>query len=202
MFWQVATLLDLEVDLLFFDTTSTYFERDTADEPVARDERGGSRPNPTSPPPTPARPDGRARTRGAGGSARAARARAGRGGGPGGVPRLRQVQGSPRRPAADRDRDGGHPRRDPGAGVVLAGNTTDSALIRQVKADMRDWTLCKIVWVADRGFSSADNRRYLRRGDHHYIIGEKLRSGSAEATAALSRPGRYQQVARTCGSRA
>src|SRR4029079_13767300 len=77
----------------------------------------------------------------------------------------------------------------------LPGNTTDTALIRQVKADMRDWTLSKIVWVADRGFSSAENRRYLRRGDHHYIVGEKLRSGSAEATAALSRPGRYAQVA-------
>jgi hypothetical protein len=74
------------------------------------------------------------------------------------------------------------------------GNTADSALIRQVKDDMRDWALAKIVWVADRGFTSKANRRYLRRGDHHYIIGEKLRSGSAEAAAALSRQGRYQEV--------
>jgi transposase len=51
------------------------------------------------------------------------------------------------------------------------------------------------VWVADRGFTSQENRRCLRRGDHHYIIGEKLRSGSAEAAAALSRQGRYQEVA-------
>ena len=28
VFWSVASLLDLEVDLLFFDTTSTYFETD------------------------------------------------------------------------------------------------------------------------------------------------------------------------------
>jgi transposase len=75
------------------------------------------------------------------------------------------------------------------------GATNDSALIRQVKDDMRDWTLARIVWVADRGFTSAENRRYLRKGDHHYIIGEKLRSGSAEATAALSRQGRYQDAA-------
>jgi hypothetical protein len=47
----------------------------------------------------------------------------------------------------------------------------------------------------DRGFASADNRRWLRAGDHHYILGEKLRSGSAEATAALARQGRYQEVA-------
>jgi transposase len=75
------------------------------------------------------------------------------------------------------------------------GNTSDSALIRQVKDDMRDWTLSRVVWVADRGFTSAENRRYLRKGDQHYIIGEKLRSGSAEADAALSRQGRYQDVA-------
>jgi transposase len=75
------------------------------------------------------------------------------------------------------------------------GNTSDSALIRQVKDDMRDWSLARIVWVADRGFSSAENRRYLRRASGHYIIGEKLRSGSAEAKTALSRQGRYATVA-------
>jgi hypothetical protein len=37
---SVADLLSLEVDLLFFDTTSTYFELDEPDVPVARDERG------------------------------------------------------------------------------------------------------------------------------------------------------------------
>jgi transposase len=75
------------------------------------------------------------------------------------------------------------------------GNTNDSALIRQVKDEMRDWTLSKIVWVADRGFASAANRRWLRHGDHHYILAEKLRSKVPEATAALSRQGRYTQVA-------
>src|SRR3954452_5549066 len=40
VFWSVASLLDLEVDLLFFDTTSTYFETDDADEAVPRDSRG------------------------------------------------------------------------------------------------------------------------------------------------------------------
>src|SRR5437899_853226 len=40
VFGQVANLLNLEAGLLFFDTTSTYFETGEADEPVARDERG------------------------------------------------------------------------------------------------------------------------------------------------------------------
>jgi transposase len=75
------------------------------------------------------------------------------------------------------------------------GNTNDQALIRQVKDDMRDWTLSKIVWVADRGFSSERNRRYLRQGDHAYIVGEKLRSESPEIKAALSRQGRYTEIA-------
>ncbi len=54
------------------------------------------------------------------------------------------------------------------------GNTADSTLIR--------------------GFSSERNRRYLRQGDHAYIIGEKLRSTSPEITAALSRQGRYTEI--------
>ena len=37
---STADLLNLEVDLLFFDTTSTYFETETADEPVWRDTSG------------------------------------------------------------------------------------------------------------------------------------------------------------------
>ena len=55
--------------------------------------------------------------------------------------------------------------------------------------------LGRIVWVADRGFASAENRRALRRGDEHYILAEKLRSGSAEAKAALARAGRYRELA-------
>ena len=42
------------------------------------------------------------------------------------------------------------------------GNTSDSALIRQVKGDLRGCSLSKVVWVADCGFSSAENRRGWR----------------------------------------
>jgi Transposase DDE domain len=64
-----------------------------------------------------------------------------------------------------------------------------------VKDELRDWTLGRVIWVADRGFTSATIRRHLPAGADGYILGEKLRSGSPEATAALSRQGRYQQVA-------
>ena len=40
VFSQVAAALSLEVDLLFFDTTSTYFELDEEDEPVPRNKDG------------------------------------------------------------------------------------------------------------------------------------------------------------------
>ena len=42
VFFAVADLLNLEVDLLFFDTTSTYFERDTEDPDPTDDAEGGS----------------------------------------------------------------------------------------------------------------------------------------------------------------
>jgi hypothetical protein len=176
VFSRVANLLNLEVDLLFFDTTSTYFCLDEADEPVARDGRGRRRF---------ASADADTDT---GGGAEA-------GGSSSGF----------RTYGKSKDHRDDLPQIVIGMAVTregipvrvwsFPGNTADSALIRQVKEDLRDWTLSRIVWVADRGFSSAENRRYLRRGDHHYIIGERLRSGSAMATAALSRPGRYQEVA-------
>jgi DDE family transposase len=167
VFGQVANLLNLEVDLLFFDTTSTYFELDEEDEPVARDKHGNVTGDPD----------------------KAAEGKA----------------GGFRAYGKSKDHRDDLPQVVIGMAVTRdaipvrvwcwPGNTADSKLIRQVKDDMRDWTLARIIWAADRGFASAENRRHLRTGGNHYIIGEKLRSGSAEAAAALSRQGRYQDVA-------
>src|SRR6266536_865281 len=167
IFAQVANLLNLEVDLLFFDTASTYFELEEADEEVARNWRG---------------------EKASGGD-----------------------DADPGKAAGLRTHGNSKDSRDDLPQIVIGmavtrdgipvrcwswpGNASDQVVIRQVKDEMRDWALSKIVWVADRGFSSAENRRYLRSGDHHYIIGEKLRSGSAEVTAALSRQGRYTEIA-------
>jgi transposase len=43
VFFAVANLLNLEVDVLFFDTTSTYFERDDEDEPGDGERDGQAR---------------------------------------------------------------------------------------------------------------------------------------------------------------
>jgi transposase len=74
------------------------------------------------------------------------------------------------------------------------GNTGDQAVLPEVKDDMRDWRLGRVVTVVDRGFSAADNLDYLRRAGGHYIAGERMRSGAPLVEAALSRQGRYQQV--------
>ena len=72
------------------------------------------------------------------------------------------------------------------------GNTTDSALIRQVKDDMRDWTLSKIVWVADRGFSSAAQPPLpAPAAIRPTSSGRSCAPDSPEIKAALSRQGRY-----------
>ncbi|HYX59225.1 MAG TPA: IS1634 family transposase [Streptosporangiaceae bacterium] len=167
IFGKVATVLNLEVDLLFFDTTSTYFELEQADEEVARNWRGEKAAGEDDEDPDKA---AGFRTHGNSKDSRDD------------LPQI--VIGM----AVTRD---GIPVRC----WCWPGNASDQVVIRQVKDEMRDWTLSKIVWVTDRGCSSAGNRRYLRSGDHHYIIGEKLRSGSAQARAALSRQGRYTGIA-------
>ncbi len=167
IYHQVADLLNLEVDLLFFDTTSTYFQTGEADEPAARDTSGRVRP---------------------------------------GAPVTDRVRDSGfRTHGKSKDHREDLPQVVIGMAVTRQGipvrvwswpgNYSDSALIRQVKDDMRQWSLGRIVWVADRGFSSAENRRYLQRAGGHYIIGEKLRTDSPDVQAALSRQGRYAHVA-------
>jgi transposase len=79
------------------------------------------------------------------------------------------------------------------------GNSSDQELIRQVKDDLRAWKLARVVWVADRGFQSEENRRYMQRAGGHYIFGEKLRGNDREANAALARQGRYHTVAENLG---
>ena len=163
---RIADLLNLEVDLLFFDTTSTYFELDEADELLWRDEHGKVVDD----------------------------------GDPAAV-----KQAGFRTYGKSKDGRDDLPQVVVGMAVTRTGipvrvwcwpgNTNDSALIRQVKTEMRDWNLARVVWVADRGFACEANRRFLQQAGGHYILGEKLRAGTAEADAALARQGRYATVA-------
>ncbi|GMU78417.1 MAG: IS1634 family transposase [Acidimicrobiia bacterium] len=144
VFFAVADLLNLEVDLLFFDTTSTYFEADEDDDEGFR-RHGHSKDH---------RPD---------------------------LPQI--VIGL----AVTRE---GIPVRC----WCWPGNTNDQTILPEVKDGLRGWRLGRVVTVVDRGFSSDANLAYLTRAGGHWIAGERMRDGSADAFEALARQGRYQIV--------
>jgi len=150
VFFATADLLNLEVDLLFFDTTSTYFERDEPD-----------------------------------------------GAGQDGAPAFRAYGHSKdHRPDLPQVVIGLAVTREgiPVRVWVWPGNTNDMSVVSEVKDDLRGWRLGRVVTVVDRGFSSDENLRYLTRAGGHWIAGERMRDGSPDAQAALSRQGRYQTV--------
>jgi hypothetical protein len=169
VFFSVANLLNSEVDVVFFDTTSTYFETETEDDADGDGLAGED--NPDQQPATDA-PLLEA-----------------------GLRRLGHSKDHrPDRPqviiglAVNRE---GIPVRV----WVWPGNTNDQTVIESVKNDLGGWKLGRLVWVVDSGFSSSDNLRYLQRAGGHYIAGMKLRSGTKEAALALKRQGRYQTIA-------
>ena len=146
VFFAVADLLNLEVDLLFFDTTSTYFERDTEESgDDAFRVYGHSKDH---------RND---------------------------LPQI--VIGL----AVTKD---GIPVRV----WCWPGNSNDAAILPEVRDDIRGWRLGRIITVVDRGFSSAENLAYLRRGGGHFIAGMRMRDGNPLVDKVLSRQGRYRQV--------
>ena len=146
VFFAVANLLNLEVDLLFFDTTSTYFERDEEEEGDDAFRRFGHSKD--------HRPD---------------------------LPQI--VIGL----AVTKE---GIPVRC----WCWPGNANDQTVLAEVKDDLRDWKLGRIITVVDRGFTSADNLAYLRRAGGHYIAGMRMRDGNPLVEQVLSRQGRYQHV--------
>ncbi len=164
VFFSLANLLNLEVDVIFFDTTSTYFEVDVdGDAALEGEEDGAEQGTADRPAPGPLRRLGHSKDH---------------------RPDLPQVVIGL---AVTRE---GIPVRV----WVWPGNTNDQTVIAQVKDDLRGWRLGRCVWVVDRGFSSDANLRYLTRGGGHWIAGEQMRDGSPDAQAALARPGRYQSV--------
>jgi Transposase DDE domain len=166
VFFAVANLLDLEVDLLFFDTTSTYWETDRLEDELQDDDDEDGLEVAEEP--------------------------------------ALEESGLRRYSKNSKDKRPDLPQVVVGMAVTrkgipvrlwtFAGDTSDQVIIRKVRDDLRGWNLARVIWVIDRGFASERNRRYLQRAGGHYIVGEKLRSDSKEANAALSRQGRYHTV--------
>ncbi len=175
IFATTANLLNLVCDVIFVDTSSTYFETDAADEEVelagAIDEA----------------------------EARAAAAAAGEtGGGPSEAATRRFSRHSKdKRPDLPQVVIGMAVTREgvPVRCWTFPGNASDQLIVRTIRDDLAGWRLNRVVWVADSGFASAANRAYLQKGGGHYVLAERLRSGSKETREALARAGRYQTVA-------
>lgn len=144
VFTEVAKNARLDVDLIFLDTTNTYFETDEDPSGTGLLKRGHSK-------------DGH--------------------------PELPLVS------IAFAVTRAGIPVRC----WVFPGNTSDQTIVEQVKHDLGQWNLGRVVMVQDAGFNSADNRRILLRECGDYIIGEKLRVGTdGAAVEALHRKGRFR----------
>jgi hypothetical protein len=155
VFFTAADLLNLDVDLVFFDTTSTYFELDFADGELDDDTDEDS-PDPF-------------RLRGHSKDSR---------------PDLPQVV------IGMAVTTGGLPVRL----WVWPGNTTDSTVLAEVKADLAGWQLNRTVWIADAGFASKDNRKILTQGGSGFIVAERMRGSDAEVAQARSRQGRFRKI--------
>jgi hypothetical protein len=168
VFFSVASLLNLEVDVVFFDTTSTYFEIDV-DDPLDDHDDEDDEDDEDAGDATAAAGEGSLRRPGHSKDHR---------------PDLPQVVIGL---AVTRE---GIPVRV----WVWAGNTSDQTVVEQVKRDLTGWRLGRAIYVVDSGFSGRDNLRALRSAGGHYIAGVKLRSGMPQTEAALSRPGRYRTV--------
>jgi len=174
IFSSTANLLNLSCDVIFVDTTSTYFERDVADGEADLDLAEGatetqSRTNVEPDDPGPAEEATRRFNK----NSKDHR------------PDLPQVVIGMAVTAE------GVPVRC----WTFPGNTSDQVIIRTIKDDLAGWMLNRVVWVADRGFNSVANRAYLQRGGGHYVVAERLRNAGGEAKEALARPGRYHVAA-------
>ena len=166
VFFAVANLLNLQIDILLFDTTSTYWQTGRADDELLADDDAAA---------------------------------------DDGDDAERAVEAAVRTWGHSKDHRRDLPQVIIGMAVTgegipvrlwtFPGDSSDQTIIRTVKDDLRAWRLHRVIWVLDREFSSAANRRYLQRGGGSYIMGEKLRGSSHEAAAALARQGRYHPVA-------
>ena len=174
IFSTTANLLNLSCDIIFVDTSSTYFERDVADSEADLDLAKGA--------------EEKATTGGVGPDDPGPDEQA--------VRRFNK-HSKDHRPDLPQVVLGmavtaeGVPVRC----WTFPGNTSDQVIIRTIKDDLAGWMLNRVVWVADRGFNSVANRAYLQRGGGHYVVAEKLRNASGEAKEALSRPGRFHTAA-------
>jgi hypothetical protein len=132
VFFSIASLLNLEVDLLFFDTSTTYWETERLEDELSGDEDEE----------VPGHEDDTSPLEEMGMRAFSKHSKDHR-------PDLPQVVIGM---AVTRE---GIPVRL----WSFLGTTSDQVIIRKVKDDLGSWGLNRVIWCLDRGFNSKDSRQ-------------------------------------------
>ena len=146
VFFQVADLFNLEVDLVFYDTTTASFAVDYEDDAEQNSE-------------TTLRYFGRSK----------------------------EGTWSPQVVVALAVTREGIPVRS----WVLPGNTSDVDTVKQVRSDLRGWSLGRALFVADAGMNSQSNRAELAKACGKYLLACRMSSVAEIKQEVLTKRGRY-----------
>lgn len=77
---------------------------------------------------------------------------------------------------------------------VFRGDKVDVETVKQVKEDLRGWKLTRSVFVGDAGMVSQENLEALARGGGKYIVCVPMGRGDEVTKLVLTSPGRYKKV--------
>jgi transposase len=172
VFLRSADLLRLDVDLIFYDTTTAYFEIDEPDEHCEL--WGGKLFAPL-------------RQRG--------HNKEGRDNQPQVIIAMAVTRdGMPVRSWVLLG-EAGQGSAGAAGGIARRGNTADVATVARIKQDLHAWRLGRCLFVGDAGMYSADNLIELSRGLGRYVLAVPMRRVKDVESEVLTRPGRYRKVA-------
>lgn len=171
IFFNVADLFNLEVDIVFYDTTTASFSIDEEDEDedeVACDETEGKDENKDD--------DSTKKTK-----------KGLRKFGPAkeGMWSVQVVVAL----AVTRE---GLPIRS----WVFPGNTSDVTTIAKIKADLKGWKLGRALFVGDAGMNSEENRHELAKACGTYLLATRMASVKEIQDDVILRPGRYKIISK------
>jgi len=165
VFFQVADLLNLSVDVVFYDTTTASFSIDFEDT-----DDGAAPPSEQEALPGEGKQNGAGlRKRGKG----------------------KDGRWNPQIVVALAVTREGIPVRS----WVFAGNTTDVTTVERVKKDLRGWKLNRCLFVGDAGMDSVANRELLSLGGGRYLLAVRAGSVAEVQDHVLTRGGRYKKLA-------
>lgn len=166
VFFKVADLFNLEVDVVFYDTTTASFTIDEEDEDSHDEDLTEDKIEEDS---TESRKDGLRK-----------------------YGRCKEGGWSVQVVVALAVTREGLPIRS----WVFPGNTTDVTTIERIKADLKGWKLGRALFVADAGMNSEENRHELAKSCGKYLLATRLASVKEIKEDVILRPGRYKIISK------